>query len=185
MQASPHEQLSRGVSVNPTEQIQIWVSPAIRQLFADVARQDGMALADFIVVAAADRAGARVFETDRIILSEAQWADLLEILGGPTAEQEEKRMAAAYDDAIAYFESLGADPTPEDHEWAARVSGVSGLRRRNRIRNPPQRRPTQTNYIQELEKIIARMKSEGILEPDDETKAEIVRLFGKEPDSRD
>ena len=166
--------------MNQTEPIQVWVSPAIRQLFADVARQDGLALADFIVVAAVDRAGARVFETDRIILSEDQWADLLEILGRPSPEQEERRMTAAYYDAIAYFESLGADPTPEDHEWAARVSGVSGLQRRNRVRNPPKRSAQQTNYVQELEVIIARMKSEGVTEPDDETKQEIVRLFASD-----
>ena len=121
---------------------------------------------------------ARVFETDRVVLSEDQWADLLEILGRPSPEQEERRMAAAYDDAIAYFESLGANPTPEDHEWAARVSGsVSGLQRRNRVRNPPKRPPTQTNYIEELENVISRMKAEGVTEPDDETKAEIARLF--------
>ena len=166
--------------MNRTEQIQLWVSPAIRQLLADVARQDGMALADFVVLAAVDRAGARVFETDRIILSEDQWADLLEILGRPSPEQEERRLTVAYDDAIARFESLGADPTPEDHEWAARVSGVSGLQRRNRIRNPPERPPQQTRYVQELEKIIARMKSEGVTEPDDETKQEIVRLFASD-----
>ena len=140
-----------------------------------------MALADFIMVAAADRAGARVFEDDRIILTEDQWADLLEILGRPSPEQEERRMAAAYEDVIAYFESLGADPTPEDHEWAARVSGsVSGLQRRNRIVNPPKRPTQQTNYIEELEAIIARMKSEGVTEPDDETKAAIVRLFASD-----
>ena len=160
--------------MNQTEPIQVWVSPAIRQLLADVARQDGLAVADFIVVAAVDRAGARVFETDRIVLTEDQWADFLEILGRPSLEQEERRMAAAYEDAIAYFESLGADPTPEDHEWAARVSG---LQRRNRVRNPPQRPTQQTNYIEELENVIARMKSEGVTEPDDETKAEIARLF--------
>ena len=161
--------------MDATEPIQVWVSPAIRQLLTDVARQDGMALADFIVHAATDRAGAHVFETDRIILTEAQWADLLEILGHPSPEQEERRMTAAYDDAIAYFESLGANPTAEDHEWAKRVSGLPS--RRNRMLNPPERPPHQTNYVQELEAIIARMKSEGILEPDDETKAEIARLF--------
>ena len=140
-----------------------------------------MALADFVVLAAVDRAGARVFETDRIILSEDQWADLLEILGRPSPEQEERRLTAAYDDAIAYFESVGANPTPEDHEWAARVSGsVSGLQRRNRIRIPPKRPAQQTNYIEELEAIIARMKSEGVTEPNDETKAEIARLFGND-----
>ena len=88
-------------------------------------------------------------------------------------------MTAAYDDAIAYFESVGADPTPEDHEWAARVSGVGGLQRRNRIVNPPQRPPQQTNYIEELEAVIARMKAEGVTEPDDETKQRIARLFSE------
>ena len=166
--------------MNQTEQIQIWVSPAIRQLLADVARQDGMALADFIMVAAADRAGARVFEDGRIILTEDQWADLLEILAAPTPEQEEQRVMNGYDELIAHFESLGADPTPEDHEWAARVSGVSGLQRRNRVRNPPKRPPTQTNYIEELEAVIARMKAEGVAEPDDETKQRIARLFSGE-----
>ena len=165
--------------MNQTEPIQVWVSPAIRQLLADVARQDGLAVADFIVVAAVDRAGARVFEIDRIILTEAQWADLLEILGRPSPEQEERRMTAAYDDLLAQIESLGANPTPEDHEWAARVSGVGGLQRRNRIVNPPQRPPQQTNYIEELEAVIARMKAEGVTEPDDETKQRIARLFSE------
>ena len=127
-----------------------------------------------------------MFEDGRIVLSEDQWADLLTILGRPSPEEEERRMAAAYDDAIAYFESVGADPTPEDHEWAARVSGsVSGLQRRNRMLKPPERPPHQTNYVQELEKIINRMKAEGVTEPDDETKAEIARLFGDELGNED
>ena len=35
---------------------------------------------------------------------------------------EEQRVMNGYDELLKHLESLGANPTAEDHEWAARVS---------------------------------------------------------------
>ena len=45
------------------------------------------------------------------------------------AEADETGTASAYDELLAHFADLGAEPTEADHEWAAATDRVNELRR--------------------------------------------------------